>query len=365
MAAISFRDIEKSFGKTPVLRRLSQDIEPGEFVAVVGPSGCGKSTLLRVLAGLETPDSGDVMVGGERVNDWPPKQRDIAMVFQNYALYPQMTVRENLAFSLKLRRLPTAEIDRKVGEAAEILALSELMDRLPAQLSGGQRQRVAMGRAIVRNPKVFLFDEPLSNLDAKLRLSMRTEIKALYRRLGVTSVYVTHDQAETMSMADRMVVMNKGVIEQAGPPLEVYGSPRTVFVAGFVGAPAMNMLPARIVGGAVQLQATGTALGHAPGLLDGVQLVGIRPEHLTIAGNAATGIPARIDFVEPLGADTLVVTSVGGRRVDVLVRDVAAPALGSDVVLVPRADAIHLFDEASGAALDRVRAGSPPLPPPA
>jgi multiple sugar transport system ATP-binding protein len=357
MAAVSFRDIEKSFGKTPVIRRLSLDIERGEFVAVVGPSGCGKSTLLRLLAGLEAPDSGDVVVGGERVNDWAPKQRDMAMVFQNYALYPQMTVRENLAFSLKLRRLPVAEIERKVREAADILALADLLERLPAQLSGGQRQRVAMGRAIVRNPKVFLFDEPLSNLDAKLRLSMRTEIKALHRRLGVTSIYVTHDQAEAMSMADRIVVMNRGVIEQAGPPLEVYGSPRTLFVAGFVGAPSMNILPARVEGGSVLLQATREAVGSCELSEAAEVLLGVRPEHLGIAASPGAGtIAARVDFIEPLGADTLVVTNVGAQRVDVLVRDAAVPPVGSLVHLQPRADAIHLFDAASGLAVARVQA---------
>jgi multiple sugar transport system ATP-binding protein len=357
VAAISFQSIHKSFGRTPVIRNLSLDIAAGEFVAVVGPSGCGKSTLLRLLAGLEAADRGHILIGGQCVDDWAPKQRDIAMVFQNYALYPQMTVRENLGFSLKLRKTDPTEIVRKVHAAAEMLSLGELLDRLPGQLSGGQRQRVAMGRAIVRNPKVFLFDEPLSNLDAKLRLSMRTEIKALHRRLGVTSVYVTHDQAEAMSMADRIVVMNAGVIEQAAPPLEVYSAPRSVFVAGFIGAPSMNMLPARrsADGERIEVAATGTALGAAPSD-GGTWLLGIRPEHLALRSTAEdSAIPATVEFIEPLGADTLVVTRAGGLRVDVLLRQEASVDIGTNVFLAPRRDAVHVFDQDTGKVIGRVR----------
>ena len=355
MSAISFQNISKSFGRTPVLRELSLDIEAGEFVVIVGPSGCGKSTLLRLLAGLDSPDRGDMLMGGQRVNDWAPKQRDIAMVFQNYALYPQMTVRENMGFSLRLRKADPAEIERKVDAAAETLGLRDLLERLPSQLSGGQRQRVAMGRAIVRNPRVFLFDEPLSNLDARLRLSMRTEIKSLHRRLGVTSIYVTHDQAEAMSMADRIVVMNGGVIEQVAPPQQIYGAPSSVFVATFVGAPAMNLLPVRVRGVEVVFAGTDIPLGAAGAVTAGELLVGVRPEHLSVHAAPRPGaIPARVEFLEPLGADTLVVTSAGGQRVDVLVREDVAVPRSTDVYLQVRAGAAHVFERASGKALGRL-----------
>jgi multiple sugar transport system ATP-binding protein len=366
MAKVSFLNIHKSFGTTPVIRDLSLDIADGEFVAVVGPSGCGKSTLLRILAGLETPDAGDVLIDSVRVNDWAPKQRDIAMVFQNYALYPQMTVRENLGFSLKLRRVDRAEIDRKVLEVAGLLGLAELLERLPSQLSGGQRQRVAMGRAIVRSPRVFLFDEPLSNLDARLRLSMRTEIKALHRRLGVTSVYVTHDQAEAMSMADRIVVMNAGVIEQADTPTDIYRTPRSVFVAGFVGAPSMNLLAAGVVGESVVLDATGTRLGPAPAAAAGASLlVGVRPEHFRLAdADEPSGIPAEIEFLEPLGADSLLVARAAGQRIDVLVREGTSVPADGRVRLIAQADRVHLFDRPSGRSLGVLApsAGGPARP---
>jgi len=353
MSVVSFRNLCKSFGRTAVIRDLSLEIRDGEFVAIVGPSGCGKSTLLRILAGLETPESGDVRIDGVRVNDWAPKERDIAMVFQNYALYPQMTVRENLGFSLRLRREDKLTTARKVDEVAGMLGLNELLDRLPAQLSGGQRQRVAMGRAIVRSPKIFLFDEPLSNLDAKLRLSMRTEIKALHRRLGVTSVYVTHDQAEAMSMADRIVVMQAGVIEQVDTPSGIYRSPRSLFVASFVGAPAMNLIPARKGPGGIELAATGTLVGLPPvGAALGDLTVGIRPEHLRLAEPTEEGgIPARVEALEPLGADTLLVAHAAGQRLDVLVREGTPVRPDTEVRLLPRRDAVHLFDSRTGHSL--------------
>src|ERR671938_185776 len=246
MAAVDVRQVEKFFGTVQVLHGVSVDIPDGEFVVLVGPSGCGKSTLLRMIAGLEEISRGEIAIGDRVVNNVPPKDRDIAMVFQNYALYPHMTVKENMAFSLKLARAPNNVIDERVGKAAEILGLGQLLDRYPRQLSGGQRQRVAMGRAIVRDPQVFLFDEPLSNLDAKLRVAMRTEIKELHQRLGTTSVYVTHDQIEAMTMADRIVVMHDGHVEQIGTPLDLYDRPDNVFVAGFIGSPAMNLLPGKI-----------------------------------------------------------------------------------------------------------------------
>ena len=246
MAAVTIRNLRKSFGTVEVLHGVSVDIQEGEFVVLVGPSGCGKSTLLRMLAGLEHVTSGDILIGGTRVNDLPPKERDIAMVFQNYALYPHLTVAENMAFSLTLKGAPKAEIEARVRPAAEILGLTDLLDRYPRQLSGGQRQRVAMGRAIVRDPQVFLFDEPLSNLDAKLRVSMRAEIKNLHQRLKTTTVYVTHDQIEAMTMADKIVVMHDGRVEQIGAPLDLYDAPANLFVAGFIGSPAMNMLTGRL-----------------------------------------------------------------------------------------------------------------------
>jgi multiple sugar transport system ATP-binding protein len=257
MAAVALHQVHKSYGKTPIIHGVSVDVADGEFLTLVGPSGCGKSTLLRMIAGLETITRGEISIGGRVVNDLPPRARDIAMVFQSYALYPHMTVARNMGHALKLAGRPKAEIDRRVRGAAEVLHLTPLLDRLPRQLSGGQRQRVAMGRAIVRDPKVFLFDEPLSNLDAKLRVQMRSEIKELHQRLRTTTVYVTHDQVEAMTMADRIVVMNAGIVEQVGSPLELYDRPANIFVAGFLGSPAMNMIPGMIaeVNGRVQFRA--------------------------------------------------------------------------------------------------------------
>ncbi len=262
MATVEVRNVRKAFGPVEVLHGVSVDIADGEFVVLVGPSGCGKSTLLRMLAGLENITSGEIAIGGRVVNSVPPKDRDIAMVFQNYALYPHMTVYDNMAFSLTLAKAPKSLMDEEVGRAAKILGLEQLLHRFPRQLSGGQRQRVAMGRAIVRNPQVFLFDEPLSNLDAKLRVQMRSEIKELHQRLKVTTVYVTHDQIEAMTMADKIVVMNNGYIEQAGPPLELYDRPANLFVAGFIGSPAMNMLKGTVSGGTLRTD-DGTELAAA------------------------------------------------------------------------------------------------------
>ncbi|NNE50843.1 MAG: sn-glycerol-3-phosphate ABC transporter ATP-binding protein UgpC, partial [Sulfitobacter sp.] len=251
MATVTLKDVKKSFGPTDVIHGIDVEIADGEFIVIVGPSGCGKSTLLRMVAGLETVTAGDVLIGGQRANDKEPMDRDIAMVFQNYALYPHMSVRQNMGYGLKIAGLPKSEIETKVQEAAKLLQLEALLDRKPRQLSGGQRQRVAMGRAIVREPAVFLFDEPLSNLDAKLRVQMRLEIRELQSKLGITALYVTHDQVEAMTMADRMIVMNAGVAEQIGTPLEVYETPRTLFAAQFIGSPAMNVLEADVLGGTV------------------------------------------------------------------------------------------------------------------
>src|SRR5690348_10035963 len=286
MAAVTINGVKKRFGSTEVIRGVDIDIADGEFCVLVGPSGCGKSTLLRMVAGLEEISAGEVRIGERRVNRVPPKKRDIAMVFQNYALYPHMSVYDNMAFSLRLAGRPQAEVRSRVAEAAQILGLGDYLERYPRQLSGGQRQRVAMGRAIVRNPQVFLFDEPLSNLDAKLRVAMRTEIKALHQRLTTTSVYVTHDQIEAMTMADRIVVMNGGRVEQIGSPLELYDDPANLFVAQFIGSPAMNILSGRADGGALLL-AGGARLPLArPDVAPGRELlVGVRPEHLAVSAD--------------------------------------------------------------------------------
>ena len=300
MATVTLKDVRKSFGPTDVIHGIDVDIADGEFIVIVGPSGCGKSTLLRMVAGLETVTSGEIAIGGERANDKEPMDRDIAMVFQNYALYPHMSVRQNMGYGLRIAGLPRAEIDRKVKEAAKLLQLEPLLDRKPRQLSGGQRQRVAMGRAIVREPAVFLFDEPLSNLDAKLRVQMRLEIRELQDKLGITSLYVTHDQVEAMTMADRMIVMNGGVAEQIGTPLEVYETPRTLFAAQFIGSPAMNVFDARLENGTVTLAEARIGQRNEP---DGPVKIGLRPEHLVRDDDGP--IAATIQMSEPLGANTL------------------------------------------------------------
>ncbi|GAB4384629.1 ABC transporter ATP-binding protein [Albidovulum sp.] len=309
MATVTLDNLRKSFGRTEVIHGVSMDIADGEFIVIVGPSGCGKSTLLRMVAGLETVSAGEIRIDGARVNEREPMERDIAMVFQNYALYPHMTVFDNMAYGLKIARRPKAEIAERVQAAAQLLQLEPYLGRKPRDLSGGQRQRVAMGRAIVRRPAVFLFDEPLSNLDAKLRVQMRLEIRDLQRKLGVTTLYVTHDQVEAMTMADRIIVMNAGNAEQIGPPLEVYQDPRTVFVAGFIGSPATNFLPAGQLGA-----------GQS-----GAVTAGIRPEHLRLAAAGAGRLPARVASVEPLGAETLVHLRLADGALVTLRQDGALP----------------------------------------
>jgi len=354
MSSVTIRSVRKNFGETAVLHGVDIDIADGSFTVLVGPSGCGKSTLLRMVAGLEEISDGEIRIGDRRVNDLPPKERDIAMVFQNYALYPHMTVGKNMAFSLMLAKEDRATIDRKVGRAAEILALTPLLERYPRQLSGGQRQRVAMGRAIVRDPQVFLFDEPLSNLDAKLRVAMRSEIKELHQRLKTTSVYVTHDQIEAMTMGDKIVVMRDGKIEQAGDPLSLYDYPANLFVAGFIGSPAMNFLPATLrrngAPARVELR-DGTQLAAPPGA-DGEDgqavILGLRPEHLVLAER---GIAARVVVVEPTGADTLVACRHGDTDLSVVFRERHAFEPDSTIHLQPDLARAHLFDAASGRRL--------------
>jgi multiple sugar transport system ATP-binding protein len=356
MASVEIRDVHKHFGSTHVIRGVSVSIADGEFAVLVGPSGCGKSTLLRMIAGLEEIGGGEIAIGGRVVNDMPPKERDIAMVFQNYALYPHMKVRDNMAFSLLLAKRPRAEIDQRVDKAAAILGLGELLDRYPRQLSGGQRQRVAMGRAIVRDPQVFLFDEPLSNLDAKLRVAMRTELKELHQRLKTTSVYVTHDQIEAMTMGDRIVVMRDGIVEQQGRPLELYDRPANLFVAGFIGSPAMNFLPGtlRRSNGTARVELPGGATVPAPrgaGGEDGRPVIfGTRPEHLALAGEGH-GLAAEVVVVEPTGADTQVFSKIGDVELTSVFRERHEFTAGQAIRLLPDHDRSHLFDAATGKSL--------------
>ena len=355
MAAVGIKAVQKYFGSTHVIRGVDIDIADGEFCVLVGPSGCGKSTLLRMLAGLEEITHGEISIGGKVVNRVPPKARDIAMVFQNYALYPHMTVRDNMSFALMLAKQTKDEIATRVNKAADILGLSQLLDRYPRQLSGGQRQRVAMGRAIVRDPQVFLFDEPLSNLDAKLRVQMRTEIKELHQRLKTTSIYVTHDQIEAMTMADKIVVMKDGVVEQTGDPLALYDRPNNTFVAGFIGSPAMNMIPgtARGNGTAAHVEfAGGVTLPMPRGAraADGQSVIyGMRPEHCSLADGA--GLPADVVVVEPTGADTQLYCRFNGQELTTLVRDRVSCHPGDRIGLQPDLARAHLFDAASGARL--------------
>jgi multiple sugar transport system ATP-binding protein len=353
MASVDIREARKSFGSTEVLHGVTIDIPDQSFVVLVGPSGCGKSTLLRMVAGLEQITSGEIAISGRVVNKVPPKERDIAMVFQNYALYPHMKVYDNMAFSMKLAKLDQATIDKQVRRAAEILNLGELLERFPRQLSGGQRQRVAMGRAIVRDPQVFLFDEPLSNLDAKLRVQMRTEIRELHQRLNSTSIYVTHDQIEAMTMADKIVVMRDGYVEQAGAPLDLYDFPDNIFVAGFIGSPALNMIRGRVdrTNGAARVMTDdGTALPLAAKveLEDGKSvLYGVRPEHLALSGNGS-GLAAEVIVVEPTGAEILVVCALAGQEVQVSFHERHAFKPGQGIHLNPVPEKVHLFDGANG-----------------
>ena len=346
MATLSLQNVEKRFGKNQVIHGVSIDIDDGEFIVIVGPSGCGKSTLLRMVAGLESVSDGEIRIAGERVNEKEPMERNIAMVFQNYALYPHMSVRQNMAYGLKIARVPKPEIEQKVAEAAKLLQLEPYLDRKPRQLSGGQRQRVAMGRAIVREPAVFLFDEPLSNLDAKLRVQMRLEIKELQSKLGVTALYVTHDQVEAMTMADRMIVMNNGVAEQIGSPLEVYREPQTLFAAQFIGSPAMNVLDGRIEGG--MLKVGDQALIAYDGGTDREVVVGIRPEHLLPDDDGPLEMLAGL--AEPLGANTLLHGSLkaNGQALTASLSGIhQLPQAEQPVKLAVAAENIHLFDKAS------------------
>jgi multiple sugar transport system ATP-binding protein len=348
MANVSIRDVRKRYGSTEVLHGVSVEIEDGEFVILVGPSGCGKSTLLRMIAGLENITGGEIAIGGRVVNNVAPKERDIAMVFQNYALYPHMTVRDNMAFALSLAGAPKAVIDQKVNRAAEILSLAPYLNRYPRQLSGGQRQRVAMGRAIVRDPQVFLFDEPLSNLDAKLRVAMRAEIKELHQRLTTTTVYVTHDQIEAMTMADKIVVMNGGNVEQIGAPLDLYDHPANLFVAGFIGSPAMNFLKGKVDGGAFRSE-EGTALPLPPtrGISDGRPIIyGVRPEHFQLSNGG--GLPARVNVIEPTGSETQVMADFAGAPVIAAFRERVTAKPGETIQMAPDPAMVHLFDAQTG-----------------
>ena len=370
MAEVTVRALKKAYGAVQVVHGLDLDIADGEFVVLVGPSGCGKSTLLRMIAGLEEISSGDIHIGERRVNNLPPSERDIAMVFQNYALYPHKTVGANMGFALKMRGMDKAAIAEKVNRAAEILGLTPYLDRFPRALSGGPRQRVAMGRAIVRDPQVFLFDEPLSNLDAKLRVQMRTEIRELHLRLKTTTVYVTHDQIEAMTMADKIVVMQGGRIEQVGAPLELYDRPANTFVAGFIGSPAMNLLPGTVRRGAVEIEGeVRLPLPTGLAVADGREITyGIRPEHLSVGPE---GIAGSVAVVEPTGSETHVVLrsgglgagghgaggrgaggrGAGGREVVAMFRDRVAFRPGDALTFAPDAEKVHLFDRSSGVRL--------------
>jgi sn-glycerol 3-phosphate transport system ATP-binding protein len=350
MAKVQLHDIRKTYLDNEVIHGVSIDIADGEFIVIVGPSGCGKSTLLRMVAGLETISAGEIVIGSRIVNTLEPKDRDIAMVFQNYALYPHMSVYENMAYGLKIRGLTKTDIEAKVKRAAGILELGPLLERKPRLLSGGQRQRVAMGRAIVREPAVFLFDEPLSNLDAKLRVQMRFEIQKLHRQLGTTSLYVTHDQVEAMTLAQRMVVMNAGRAEQIGTPMEVYENPATVFVAGFIGSPAMNFLEGKSDGNGRVVLDGGGSVPVAPKLEAGRDVtIGIRPEHLTPRKPSEADLVGSVEVVEALGADTLVHVSIAGRTTIARLPNGIPVAVGEPIALAATRDRIYVFDAGSGA----------------
>lgn len=353
MATLTLQNIVKTFNGQTIIPGLDLAIHHGEFIALVGPSGCGKSTLLRMIAGLESIDGGELILDGEAINDLSPQARNMAMVFQNYALYPHMTVAENLGFSLKMQSVAKDEIAKQVRQAAETLGLTPLLARKPAQLSGGQRQRVAMGRAILRHPRVFLFDEPLSNLDAKLRVELRTEIKALHQRLNTTMIYVTHDQIEAMTMADRIVVLRDGHIEQVGTPLELYDRPANAFVASFIGSPSMNLFTGRVEQPGVVLTDDGVALpvGQTPGLHIGQRvLYGVRPQHFTLA--TGPSIKAKVNVVEPTGSETQIMLNIGQQKVTTLFHQRVAVQPGEMLNVLPDARYAHLFDADSGARLN-------------
>lgn len=351
MAKLNMTDLHKSYGSVPVILGVSIDIRDGEFVTLVGPSGCGKSTLLRMIAGLEAITEGDISIGERRVNDLSPKDRNIAMVFQSYALYPHKTVEQNMGYALKLAGKSKAEVAKAVGHAAEILNLTPLLSRKPSQLSGGQRQRVAMGRAIVRDPDVFLFDEPLSNLDAKLRVQMRSEIRALHQRLKTTTVYVTHDQIEAMTMADRIVVMNNGIVEQNGPPLELYDRPANKFVAGFLGSPAMNFFD-----GVTFKTATGWRFRVEDGseiplpapppdaVADTNATLGFRPEHLAVGAETKSSFTVSVVTVEPTGAETQIGATFAGKDLSIVVKERMDITFGTDIPVALQKDEYHFFD---------------------
>ena len=354
MAQVTLRQLVKKYDDVPAVRGINLDIPDKEFVVLVGPSGCGKTTTLRMIAGVEDITDGEVLIGGDLVNDLPPKDRDIAMVFQNYALYPHMTAFENMSFGLRLKRVAREEIERRVRSAAEILDIVKLLDRKPKQLSGGQRQRVAMGRAIVRDPKVFLFDEPLSNLDAKLRVQMRIEIKKVHKKVRTTTIYVTHDQVEAMTLADRVVVMNGGLIEQVGAPNDLYHAPATKFVASFIGSPAMNFLKGKVeMNGRAGFEGPNGVklpLAWAPaGSNERRAIYGIRPEHFTIADE---GAEAEIVVVEPTGSETQVFAKLGGEEVVAVFRERHQFKPGDKIRLQPDPRLVHLFDETTGKRLN-------------
>lgn len=355
MAGVLFKDVSKRYGPVSVIEGLNLEINDQEFLVMVGPSGCGKSTALRMIAGLEEISGGTISIGPRPVNDLPPKDRDVAMVFQSYALYPHMTVRENLEFGLKIRKTPKPEMDRLIGEASEILGISHLLERKPKQLSGGQRQRVALGRAIVRKPSVFLFDEPLSNLDAKLRVQMRAEIKKLQQRLKVTSVYVTHDQIEAMTMGHRIAVMKDGKLQQLGSPLEVYERPANIFVAQFIGTPPMNFFSATLedggsslVNGAFKLPVPESLRTATAGRGSRKLQVGIRPDHLLVEGQPTRGpiapLETRVELVEPLGNEIIVHGRAGDASLVFRLPPQKTPEPGSSMKVNVELDALHLFD---------------------
>src|SRR5262252_4964304 len=365
MAEVALRNVVKRFEEVEAVRSIDLDIPDNELVVLVGPSGCGKSTTLRMIAGLEEVTSGEIFIGGELVNDLPPKDRDIAMVFQNYALYPHMTAFENMAFGLRLRKFPKSEIRERVEDAARILDITDLLLRRPKQLSGGQRQRVAMGRAIVRHPKVFLFDEPLSNLDAKLRVQMRTEIKRVHQKVKTTTIYVTHDQVEAMTLADRVVVMNHGRIEQVGAPQELYHNPKTRFVAGFIGSPAMNFIPCRLeqngaglkvrISDAIALPMPESRAERYRAFAGRDLILGLRPEHLTERRQNGQGdgsdFTVTLDVVEPLGMETMVFFAINGQELCARVDPGAARGPGEQMRLAANVDHMHLIDPATDAVL--------------